>query len=72
MKKRLHVLKLNKTKIVKLSSIKNIQGGTDLESDPNNPRATCDVITTDPTSDMTDDKTNTDNYIPSKSCVYYC
>lgn len=68
MKKRLHALVLNKTKIVKLSHRKAIFGGTNLESDPNNPNAACEIITTDPTSDMTDDKTNTDNYIPSRSC----
>ncbi|WP_430408751.1 hypothetical protein [Kordia sp.] len=72
MKKRSKVFVLNKTKIVNLSNIQKIVGGTDLESNVNNPDETCGSLNTEPPSDMTDDRTNTDNYIPSDSCLMYC
>ncbi len=65
MKKR--TLTLSKTKIVNLSLTNKIIGGTDFESDINDPNATCGIDT-----HMTDDKTNGNNSVPTVVLLSIC
>ena len=68
MKKRSVILALRKVKIVNLSNANKLYGGNDTET---NPTDTCDCdagISNTTTQMTTDDKTNTNNYIPSRTC----
>ncbi|WP_420573785.1 hypothetical protein [Kordia sp.] len=65
MKKKSLVLSLKKTKIVNLSTMSSLYGGTDpIETDIHDPEASCGECTTNDTH-MTDDKSNTNNSIPT-------
>ena len=65
MKRQTLKLNLKKTKIVNLSTTSQLYGGTDgpMETDMNDPEASCGVRTTYDT--VTNDKANTNNGIPT-------
>ncbi|AXG71495.1 hypothetical protein KORDIASMS9_03752 [Kordia sp. SMS9] len=67
MKKKSLLLKLKKTKIVNLTTIHHLQGRSaePLETDTDDPGASCGQYCTVTTTGMTDDKTNTNNSVPT-------
>ncbi|MEM6687181.1 MAG: hypothetical protein AAF617_15475 [Bacteroidota bacterium] len=72
MKKQTLTLKLKKSKIVNLSKVTQLQGGTSGQSDPNNPNGNCGNYDTILCTDFTKDKANNNNTIPTFLLSIFC